>query len=173
MRGVVKRDEDIGQEVLEGLQDILGKLGCPGYAHAPHTADVLIVARGQTLEEAFEKAALGVYEVITDTSKVEPKEVRLVEDTGMDIYQLLYRWIEDLLYYTDSEGLVFSKFKVEEISRRGQGENSEYYIRARAWGEKFDANKHEHRTIVKAMTYAMMDIIKENGCWRVQFVVDI
>ncbi len=161
------------EDIMKELEEVLAKLPCPGYAHAPHTADVLIVARGRSLEEAFEQAALGVYEVITDTSKVEPRVERRVEDTGMDLYQLLYRWIEDLLYYTDSEGLVFSRFKVDEITRRGEGEEAEYVIKARAWGEPFNPEKHPHRTIVKAMTYAMMDIVKENGCWRVQFVVDI
>lgn len=162
-----------GQNIYTGLEEALGKLDCPGYIHAPHTADVLVIARGQTLEEAFEQAALGVYEVITNTSTVRPVEERLVEDVGVDVYQLLYKWIEDLIYYTDSEGLVFSKFKVEEIGKKGSGEDAEHYIRARAWGEKFDLSRHEHRTIVKAMTYAMMEILKENGCWRVQFVVDI
>ncbi|KSW12636.1 archease [Pyrodictium occultum] len=152
---------------------MLAELPCPGFAHAPHTADVLIVARGRSLEEAFEQAALGVYEVVTDTSKVEPRVERRVETSGMDLYQLLYRWIEDLLFYTDSEGLVFSRFKVEEIKRVGEGDEAEYQLRARAWGEKFNPDKHLHRTIVKAMTYAMMEIVKENGCWRVQFVIDI
>ncbi len=161
------------EDIMEELEEVLAKLPCPGFAHAPHTADVLIVARGRSLEEAFEQAALGVYEVITDTSKVEPREERRVEDSGIDLYQLLYRWIEDLLYYTDSEGLVFSKFKVDRIERVGEGEEAEYRLEARAWGEKFDPEKHPHRTIVKAMTYAMMEIVKENGCWRVQFVVDI
>ncbi len=143
---------------------------CPGFSHAPHTADVLVIARGRTLEEAFEMAALGVYEVMTDTKRVEPREERVVEDTGFDLYNLLYRWIEDLLIITDSEGLVFSRFKVEAIERRGE---EEWYIRGRAWGEPFNPEKHEHRTIVKAMTYAMMEIRREDGCWRVQFVVDI
>ncbi|MEB3787201.1 MAG: archease [Desulfurococcales archaeon] len=42
-----------------------------------------------------------------------------------------------------------------------------------AWGERFDPERHEHRTIVKAMTYAQMEIEKDGDCWRVQFVVDI
>ncbi|ABM80378.1 archease [Hyperthermus butylicus] len=158
------------EDILAELRETLARLNCPGYAHAPHPADVIIVAKGRTLEEAFEQAAIGVYEVITDTSKVEPKEERVIEDTGVDIYQLLYRWIEDLLYYTDSESMVFSKFKVEKIEKRSE---DEYYLKARAWGEKMNSSKHPKRTIVKAMTYAMMEIVKEDGCWRVQFVVDI
>jgi SHS2 domain-containing protein len=35
-----------------------------------HTADVYIAAHGQTLEEAFENAALAMFEVMTDTDKV-------------------------------------------------------------------------------------------------------
>jgi len=142
---------------------------CPGWCHAPHTADVLIVARGRTLEEAFEQAAKAVYEVMTDTSKVDPRVEKTIEDTGFDLYNLLYRWIEDLLIITDSEGIVFSKFKVEEIAKV----NDEWRIRAKAWGEEFNPEKHEHRTIVKAMTYSMMEIRREDGCWRIQFVVDI
>ncbi len=143
---------------------------CPGYIHAPHTADVLVVAKGRSLEEAFEQAALAVYEVMTDTGKVEPRVERRVEVEGFDLENLLYRWIEELLILTDSEGLVFSRFRVEAIERRGE---EDYVLRGRAWGEPFDPGKHEHRTIVKAMTYAMMEIRRVNGCWRVQFVVDI
>ena len=162
------------EEILEELKKTIASLKCPGWAHAPHPADVIIVAKGQSIEEAFEQAAIGVYEVITDTSKVEPREERSIEDEGEDLEQLLYRWIEDLLFYTDSEGLVFSRFKVEPIEKgRDEQGNPVLRLRAKAWGEKLDPAKHPTRTIVKAMTYAMMEIVKENGCWRVQFVVDI
>ena len=158
------------EDILRELEETLARLKCPGWAHAPHPADVIIVARGRSLEEAFEQAAVGVYEVVTDTSRVEPREERVIEDTGEDLYQLLYKWIDGLLFYTDSEGLVFSRFKVEPIERLEEGG---YRLRGHAWGEPFDPERHPHRTIVKAMTYAMMEIVKENGCWRVQFVVDI
>jgi len=45
------------------------------YEFFEHTADVGIIARGNTLEEAFSNAAKAVFEVMTDTSKVEAKEV--------------------------------------------------------------------------------------------------
>jgi SHS2 domain-containing protein len=35
-----------------------------------HTADAYIAAHGTTLEEAFENAALAMFEVMTDTEKV-------------------------------------------------------------------------------------------------------
>ena len=142
---------------------------CPGFRHEEHTADVLIEATGRTLEEAFEQSALGVYEVITDTSRVEPRKKIYLEVEGFDLENLLYRWIEEMLLYTDSEGLVFSIFRVCSIERN----NDKWIIKSSIWGERFDQNRHEHRTIVKAMTYAQMSIVEEKGCWRITFVVDI
>lgn len=142
--------------------------GCPAYEFLDHTADVLIEARGRTLEEALEQAGLAVYEVMTDTSRVAPLERRELTVEGIDLYNLIYRWIESLLVLTDSEGLVFSLFRVCELSNDGTR------LRAVVWGERFEPSKHEHRTIVKAMTYSQMDVQKgDDGCWRLRFVVDI
>ena len=133
-----------------------------------HTADVLIRAYGSTLEEAFANAALAVFEVITDTSRVEPRKSVDVEIEAEDLEQLLYRWIDELIFYHDSEGLVFSRFEVKIVR-----ENSSYKLTGRAWGEVFDPSRHEHRTVVKAMTYAQMEIGKVDNVNYVQFVVDI
>jgi SHS2 domain-containing protein len=160
-------------ERAEELRQAEYQTPCPGFSHAPHTADEIVIAKGRTLEEAFEQAALGVYEIITDTSNVEHKIEKVIEDEGLDLYQLLYKWIENLLFLTDTEHIVFSKFKVESIERIHEGSEVVYRIRGKAWGEQFNPEKHKPRTIVKAATYAMMKIEKIDGCWLVRFVVDI
>jgi len=142
------------------------KLNCPGFEFLDHTSDILIKALGNSINEAFEQAALGVYEIITDTSKVKPINNVKIDIEGLDLYNLLYKWIESLLYYTDSEGLVFSKFDVKVDLQNNK-------LNAIAYGDKFDANIHEHRTIVKAMTYSQMEIRQEGNCWVLFFVVDI
>ncbi|AEM37990.1 protein of unknown function DUF101 [Pyrolobus fumarii 1A] len=134
-----------------------------------HTADVIIRAYGRTLEETIANAARAVFEVITDTSKVEPKECRRVEERGIDLYQAILRWLEDFLVMFDSEGLVFSKFKVERVEKEGE----EYIIVGEGCGEPFDPEKHEPRTIVKAITYHEMKLEKNDGLWVLRFAVDI
>jgi len=138
------------------------------FEYLPHTADIIVVGYGKTLEEAFENAAKGVFNIITNVEKVEPKECIRIEDEADDLEQALYKWIDDLLLYFDSEGLVFSKFKVK-IEKEGD----KVKLEGEACGERFDPEKHEYGTIVKAMTYAEMEITKVNGCWKVKFVVDI
>ncbi len=146
-----------------------GEAKCPGFSHLEHTADVLIEARGRTLEEAFEQAGIGVYEVITDTGSIRLTRRVDLDVEGVDLENLLYRWVEEALVYTDSEGLVFGKFSVCRIEKTQDG----YRITSSAWGEEFNPEIHESRTIVKAMTYAQMEIKKEAGCWILRFVVDI
>lgn len=136
------------------------------YEFFDHTADIGIKAYGRDLNEAFENAALAVFEVMTDTSKVEPRESREIEIDGMDLENLLYRWIEGLLVYYDSELFLFGKFKVKI-------DLENLRLNAIAWGEKFNPDKHERRTVVKAMTYHEMSIVKTNNGYELTFVVDI
>jgi len=133
-----------------------------------HPSDIGFRAYGHDLSEAFENAALALFEIMTDTSRVELKEERKIEIEAEDEGALLYDWIDKLLYLHDAEHLLLSKFEVR-ITRSTKG----LRLVGRAWGERFDVKRHEERTAVKAMTYHMMDIrYDRNGC-SVQAVVDI
>jgi len=140
-----------------------------GYRYREHTADVVIEAWGPSLEAAFEEAAKAMFALITDIERVEPRREVRVEVTGFDLENLLYRWLEELLYYHDSQNLVFSRFSVESITRS----NDDYLLRARVYGEEFNPEKHEPGTVVKAVTYAEMRVEKRNGTWYVSAVLDI
>lgn len=131
------------------------------------TADAGYKAYGNTLDEAFENAAIAMFEVMTDTSSIEPKIERKIEVESEDEYALLYDWLSEFLVILDSEYLVFSKFDVK-IERNGE----EYVLNGAAWGEEFDPQKHESRAEVKAVTYHLMDIKNENG-YMVQVILDI
>ncbi|MHA1595294.1 MAG: archease [Candidatus Baldrarchaeia archaeon] len=140
-----------------------------GFRFLDHTADVLIEAWGETLEEAFGWAAHGMFEVMTDTAKVEPRETREVHVRAEDLYALLYMWLEELLFIFNTELLLFSKFNVKRIRKVGK----EYELEAEVTGERFDEKKHTRGTEVKAVTYAQMEIKKEKDRYVIRFVLDI
>ena len=144
-----------------------------GFEHLGHTADVLIKAWGKSLEEAFEYAAKGMFEVITDTSKVEPRISVAIHVCGYDLENALYRWLEELLYYHDSRNLVFGRFKVSRIYEEVVNGEKQVCVDGVAEGEEFQHGKHEPRTVVKAVTYHEMRIWREGGNWYITFVVDI
>ena len=140
-----------------------------GYRYREHTADVVIEAWGPSLEAAFEEAARAMFALITNLDRVEPRMEVAVEVEGFDLENLLYRWLEELLYYHDSQNLVFSRFRVERIGRR----NEELQLSAKVYGEPFDPERHEPGTVVKAVTYAEMKVEKHDGTWFVSAVLDI
>ena len=134
-----------------------------------HTADVFIAAHGKTLEEAFENAALAMFEVMTDTEKVSPEIEDSVEVEAEDEYALLYSWLEALLVKFETENMLYSKFKISRIEENAEG----FRIKASVWGEKFDAEKHKQKVGVKAVTYHRMEIIKEIDKVTLEFILDI
>lgn len=133
-----------------------------------HPSDIGFRAYGRDLAEAFENAALALFEIMVDTKKVEPLEELEVKLEAEDEGALLYDWLDRLIYLHDSKNMVMSKFKVM-ISRTKSG----LKLKAQVWGEHFDPKKHPERTAVKAMTYHMMEIKQEPTKCSVQAVVDI
>lgn len=134
-----------------------------------HTADVYIAAHGTNMAEAFENAALAMFEVMTDTSKVEPVEERSFEVEAEDEYALLYSWLEALLVKFEVENMLFSKFTISKIDDSVEG----FKLKASAWGEKFSPEKHLQKVGVKAVTYHQMEMIKEFEKFTAMFVLDI
>ena len=134
-----------------------------------HTADVYIAAYGKDLAEAFENAALAMFDVMTDVKNVSPRVSASIEVEAEDEYALLYSWLEALLIKFDTNGMFYSKFKISDFSRSSDG----FRLSAKVWGEEFDAKKHMQKVGVKAVTYYRMEIIKNPEKVTLKFILDI
>jgi SHS2 domain-containing protein len=134
-----------------------------------HTADILIAAHGQTLEEAFENAALAMFEVMTDTTKINTAQEDSVEVEAEDEYALLYSWLEALLVKFEVNGMLYSKFQITSI----EDNSDEFKLKASIWGEKFNPEKHPQKVAVKAVTYHRMEILKDVDKVTLEFILDI
>jgi len=134
-----------------------------------HTADVYVAAYGKDLAEAFENAALAMFEVMTDVDKVKAKVEDYAEIEAEDEYALLYTWLEDLLIKFEIKEMLYSKFNVLNIEKTANG----FRLKAKIFGEKFNPNKHVQKVVVKAVTYHRMEIIKEREKVTLRFILDI
>jgi len=138
------------------------------YEFLEHTADAYIAAYGRNLAEAFETAARALFDVMTQVERVRPETEDLVEVDGKDEYSLLYRWLEALLVKSETEGMLYSRFEVTIRQKM-----SVFRLKARIWGEKFNAKKHLQKVGVKAVTYHRMEIIKSSEKVTLRFILDI
>ncbi|MCH7718526.1 MAG: archease [Chloroflexi bacterium] len=138
----------------------------PRYESLEHTSEAGIIARGATLAEAFANIAEGMYDLMLELDGVEERESREIALEDQNSEALLVDWLLELLFLTETEGLVFRRFAVDELS--------ETRLRARVWGERFDPERHRsHNVVVKAVTHYLLEIGRENGGYRVQVLFDI
>jgi len=129
------------------------------------TADIAFLAYGKNLNELFANAALAMFEVMINTKQVEKKKEEKVYVEGHDLESLMFNWLNELLYISDSKNLAFSEFDVKI-------DEKDFKLKAVCKGEEIDPQKHETRTVVKACTYHQMKIWKED-VWKAQVILDI
>ena len=135
------------------------------YELIDHTADVGLKAYGKTLAEAFENAAKGMFDIITDSSEVESIGQYNIELDAPDLEQLLVDWLSELLFLNTAKNLVFGFFKVEIDEKNNK-------LSAKICGEKFDISKHKAGAEIKAVTYHMLEV-RNKKPFHVQVLFDI
>ena len=134
-----------------------------------HTADVYVRAHGTTMQEAYENAALAMFETITKTSKVLPKQEETITVEAEDQYALLYNWLEALLVNSETKGMLYSKFEIADWEETADS----FKFTAKIWGQKFNPKKHLQKVAVKAVTYHLMVVIREKEKAVLEFILDI
>lgn len=140
-----------------------------GFKILEHTADEYVMAYGANLVEAFESATLAMFEIMTDSKTIDPKDVEPIIVKAEDEAALLYSWLESFLIKIDVERRVYSRFKITKIKRTDEGLSLE----AKIWGETFNPKKHPSRTEIKAVTYHRMEILREKNRVVVKFILDV
>jgi len=114
-----------------------------------HTADLMVKAFGNTLEECFSNAGYALFDQTVDLSTVEPLNSFTIEVSGDHIEDRFYSFLSELLFLEDCEGLVLCDLNVKFDGDK---------VVCNAKGEVLDRGKHRVRSEIKAVTYHMMNI---------------
>ena len=121
-----------------------------GYEFLDHTADVLVKAFGNSLEEAFGAAADAMFAVITDSAPIRPLQPVELEIESIDREGLLVAFLSQLIVVFETDGLVLTDFNIAFLSDRA--------LKVAARGEPFNQEIHGQGTQVKGVSYHMMEI---------------
>jgi len=129
-----------------------------------HTSDIGILARGSNREEALIAASHGLASILVDPSAFRASEERYFKAPGPDEDAQIVNWLNEILFFFDTEGLVFVDFTIDSWSSAE--------ITGRAKGERFDIERHEFRTAVKAATYHQFQSHAVAEGWEIRVFVD-
>ena len=82
------------------------------YREVEHTADWAIEVWGQDLAALFEHAAVALFEMQGADMTAEPTVTVVASCQGMDLETLLVGWLNELLYLSEMNDALFTRFQV-------------------------------------------------------------
>ena len=133
-----------------------------------HTADIGIEAYGKTKREVFTNAAKGMFEIIAgETKNIKENFYDKIKLEADNLEGLLFAWLNELLYISETKLVILNKFKIKELS--------DFQIEAGVKGIKIDPPFVKIEKEIKATTYHRLEIKKdeESGLWSARVIFDI
>jgi|SRR3989338_3431905 len=127
-----------------------------------HTADIKFKVYGKNINQVFEHCTLAFSTYISRERKIKSKIKKEITIEADNHEQLLYKFLDELIYLLDADKFIVSKAKIQindnKLSAILEGDSTLNY------------KDLDH---VKAATYAEMYIKPNLSGWEAQVVLDV
>ena len=133
------------------------------YDYFEHGADIGVIGRGASVEEALAQAAAAMFAIMAELQSVQPTievEVDFDED---DVEFVLVRWLNALLAQARERGIVLCHFELHRDGDHWRG-----LARGEPWRES-----HARGTEVKGATLTALSVRQDENGWQARCVVDV
>lgn len=137
----------------------------PKFKLIDHTADLGISVVGNDMADLFENASVALMQIMVKTSHTDESRKMKVTVLGMDLPDLMVRWLSEILYLLQGENRVVNQAKILEI-------DSEHLV-AELDTTFFSAKQHEIINEIKAITYHRISVSRQKGRWQAQVIFDL
>ena len=126
-----------------------------------HTSDLKIRAKGRSKNEVIENIVLGISEYISSGNVKKNDSERKITIQGKDSKEIVYRFVEEILFLLETENFLAKKAKILLKDDR---------LIAVLKGEKVEGRNF---AMIKAPTYSDMSLKKIGAFWILDIVLDI
>ncbi len=160
----IGQDKEAAQRILNKQPPTHGKgdAACRyRYRELEHTADRALQVWAVGLPELFAGAAKGMYSLMADLEGLVATEWREVRLEAWDRETLLVAWLNELLFFTEMEGLLFVEVRIESLSDTA--------LVAQAGGIHAPATKAH----IKAATFHNLEIVQDGTEWSTVITFDV
>lgn len=113
----------------------------------------------------FVNAAFALFDVLTDTEKIDAKERMQLEVDGSDRDDLLVNWLRELLYLYQGSAYLLKEFTIQEMK--------DTTMKAAVSGEKLDPDRHEIKQEIAAVAYDQSHMQKTGDLWIAQVILEV
>jgi SHS2 domain-containing protein len=135
------------------------------YRITPRQSELAVRVVGKSQTDLFVNAAFALFDVITDTQRIEIKERLQLEVEGTDRDDLLVNWLRELLYLYQGSAYLLRDFTVQQMK--------DTLVKAEVSGEKLDPDRHEIKQEIAAVAYDQSHMQKTGEQWIAQVVLEV
>ncbi|MBX3238057.1 MAG: archease [Nitrospiraceae bacterium] len=133
-------------------------------------ADMAFDATGDDPQQLFEAATQALIESLADPCTVLPLWHESVTLEAADLADLLFDWLNQLVYLKDARAVVFREIR---LSLERPETAHVWRLQAQISGAPVDATTQELRSDVKGVTKHLYAVVQEGGAWRARVVLDV
>lgn len=133
-------------------------------------ADVAFEAVGATPGELCETAGRAVVDLMANPSTVGTGWTQVVVGTADTLGELLYEWLNRLVYLKDAHAVLFHDVDVQVTE---QGMAPRWRLQALVRGAPVDPSIQELRADIKAVTKHLYEVSQDGSGWRARVVLDV
>ncbi len=127
------------------------------------TADAGIRVEADSLEELFLDSARGMFFLMTEKDEIKDQIEREVNIESHELDFLLFQWLSELLWLSETEKIIFGKFEIIELE--------ENFLKAKCSGERLVPGSIKR--LIKAVTLHNLHIVRHNNKWRTEIIFDL
>ncbi len=134
-----------------------------------HTADIGLRVRALTLDQLFQDAAQGFFDLVTDISQIL-RAMPQGQDLTLEVHaenteELFLAWLKELLYVFSAQKKILYEYKTVLLEPN--------VFKTEAKFIPFDPKKHDARHEIKGVTRHRFKLIRTKNEWLAEIIFDI
>ena len=138
----------------------------PIYQELDHTADWAVRIIGRDLPTLFANAGETLFRLIQAPFAAPIEVTRRVQVEGADLEMLLVRWLQELLFWMETEGELYTQFSVQTLSLP-LGADPAHLVATVA-----GVRGRSDRSPIKAVTYHGLSVSQTADGWQASVLFD-
>jgi riboflavin kinase/FMN adenylyltransferase len=171
----IGRDSEAARRILSAQQQVASSKGSSSvacrhrYREIEHTADRALWVWGSELPDLFAGAAEGMYSLMADLDGLVATDWRQVRLEALDRETLLVDWLNELLFLTEMERVLFVDYRIESLTESASTGPAGAALVARVGGASMPVTKAS----IKAATFHDLEIVQADSGWSTQITFDV
>jgi SHS2 domain-containing protein len=135
------------------------------YTVLDHTADLRVSVKGNNMVNLFENAGYTLMDLMLNITRYEKSDQIKIDITGIDLPDLMVRWLSEILYLFEGENLIVTGINIDNLTPNRLESNLKVI--------HFNYGIHDILMEIKGVTYHQIEVTENNGIWTANVIFDL